>query len=198
MILSYIHQFIFIKTRKTASTSMEIALSEHCYSPDIITRINEEYLRNIETTFHKKRGWYNHMPMTEVRDIITGRTFKTFFKFAMERHPYDKAVSQIYWRTANNPSKSSINDIIEKGEYKNIHLYTDGKDVLVDKIFRYEDLPDCLTEIEQAIGIPIAKDFPHAKKSRPRAGTDDILTEEHKRIIQDICQAEFELLNYTP
>jgi len=201
MILSYTHQFVFIKTRKTASTSMEIALSRHCKKPDIITPIIEEHLRNVYRTFPKNEGWYNHMPITSVRNKMKPKIFRQFFKFAIDRHPYDKAISQAYWRTnlTGPPDKNFIDTIIKKGEYKNIDLYTNtnGK-LLVNKVFKYEDLPDCLTEIEQAIGISIAKDFPHAKKSRPRPSTDDILTEEHKRIIQDICQAEFELLNYTP
>ena len=37
MIISHKHKFIFFKTRKTAGTSLQIALSEFCGSDDIIT-----------------------------------------------------------------------------------------------------------------------------------------------------------------
>lgn len=35
MIISHAHRFIFIKTEKTAGTSLEIALSRYCGSDDI-------------------------------------------------------------------------------------------------------------------------------------------------------------------
>ncbi len=37
MIISYAHNFIFIKTRKTAGSSMEIALSSHAGPDDVVT-----------------------------------------------------------------------------------------------------------------------------------------------------------------
>ena len=40
MIISHKHKFIFIKLRKTAGTSMEIALSSLCKGEDIITPIS--------------------------------------------------------------------------------------------------------------------------------------------------------------
>lgn len=39
MIVSHKHKFIFIKTAKSAGTSIEIALSKFCGSEDIITPI---------------------------------------------------------------------------------------------------------------------------------------------------------------
>jgi len=42
MIISHRHRFIFIKLRKTAGTSMEIALSGICGDQDVITPISEE------------------------------------------------------------------------------------------------------------------------------------------------------------
>ena len=41
MILSHKHKFIFIKTKKTASTSLEIVLSKLCGKDDIITPVSE-------------------------------------------------------------------------------------------------------------------------------------------------------------
>jgi len=40
MIISHEHQFIFLKSRKTAGTSLEVALSSYCGPMDIITELN--------------------------------------------------------------------------------------------------------------------------------------------------------------
>ena len=47
MIVSHKNKFIFLKTRKTAGSSIEIALSKHCGPEDIITQIapSEEKMR---------------------------------------------------------------------------------------------------------------------------------------------------------
>ena len=48
MILSHKHKFIFLKTKKTASTSLEIALSKICGKDDIVTPVSElTWLGNI-------------------------------------------------------------------------------------------------------------------------------------------------------
>lgn len=49
MIVSHKHRFIFIKTRKTAGTSIEISLSRYCGESDILTPItlSDEPLRGV-------------------------------------------------------------------------------------------------------------------------------------------------------
>lgn len=49
MIISHKHRFIFIKTRKTAGTSIEISLSRYCGKDDVITPITpaDEVLRGV-------------------------------------------------------------------------------------------------------------------------------------------------------
>ena len=40
MILSHKHKFVFVKNRKVAGTSVEVALSPHCGPDDILTVID--------------------------------------------------------------------------------------------------------------------------------------------------------------
>ncbi len=42
MIVSHEHKFIFIKTRKTAGTSIEIGLSKYCGPMDVISPIGKD------------------------------------------------------------------------------------------------------------------------------------------------------------
>ena len=45
MILSHTHKFIYIKTYKTASTSIEAALSAVCGPDDVITPASEQLMQ---------------------------------------------------------------------------------------------------------------------------------------------------------
>ena len=53
MIASHAHRFVFVKTRKTAGTSLEIALSRHCGPSDaeIVAERFDRTIREFGYTF---------------------------------------------------------------------------------------------------------------------------------------------------
>src|SRR5262245_62801539 len=96
MIVSHKHKFIFIKTKKTAGTAIEAALSELCGPEDVITPYREEseparkglspqnyriehslkpkrtflhrLLMRTERYYHPRVGFHEHMPAWRVQD----------------------------------------------------------------------------------------------------------------------------------
>src|SRR5947208_16791547 len=95
MILSHKHKLIFIKTAKTAGTSIEVFLSNHCGPQDIVTPIvppveghqprNYEGFINpipeilerpgklfsaLRHTMTSCTKFYNHMPAHEVKNSV--------------------------------------------------------------------------------------------------------------------------------
>jgi len=59
MIISHTRKFIFIKTKKTASSSMEVALGKYCEKEDVITPLTD-----IEESYRRKyyvRGAQNYI-----------------------------------------------------------------------------------------------------------------------------------------
>lgn len=142
MIISHEHKFIFLKTRKTAGTSLEIALSQFCGERDIITPINEadENLRKelsyrgpqnfrVLSSEHapknerslsarRKIGYYNHMPAEQVRPLIGTTLWDEYFKFCFERNPWDRAISIYHWRTRDHHPRPSLLEFLRYGSEK--------------------------------------------------------------------------------
>lgn len=127
MIVSHRHRFIFVKTRKTAGTSVEIALSKHCGPDDVITTFEEadeairtnlgfrgpqnyemprqtsswrSRLRAFAGRSHAPLILRHHDPATLIRDIVGGDIWDSYYTFAVERNPHSKAVSRYYWERA--------------------------------------------------------------------------------------------------
>src|SRR5262245_15915558 len=93
MIISHQHRFIFVKTLKTAGTSIEVFLSQHCGPLDIVTPI----LPHVEP--HRPRnheGYFNHISASEIRERVGPEIWDSYFKFCVERNPWDKTLSYFH------------------------------------------------------------------------------------------------------
>ena len=116
MIISHKHKFIFLKTVKTAGTSIQAALAEHCGKEDIITGKEEEQnihkLSNIPILHHE------HVYLTFVKQWLEPEIWDSYFKFAFIRNPFDLAISKYWWDYKKRPDKiNKLNSIkIVNGE----------------------------------------------------------------------------------
>ena len=162
MIISHKYKFIFIKTLKTAGTSIEVDLNNHLGPEDISTpiypKVDGHIPRNYKSKFFKK-DFINHMTACEVIEYIGKDIFKNYFSFCVEREPVDKCISH-YSMLKNSPyhrsdKTISFNDYISDGIFPNdVAKYTseDGK-LLVDKIIKYENLKQELQDVSKIIGL---------------------------------------------
>jgi len=198
MILSHKHQFIFIKTNKTAGTSIEIALSKFCGPDDIIARISSrdektrrqlgypgpqhhlaplrEYSpRDLVTALFKakrKQKFYNHMSAAEIKRYVGDDTWNRYYKFCFERNPWDRVVSLYYFVHKTEP-RPSISDFIVSGaplilKHRGYDLYTLDGQVAVDRVCRFEQLAEEMETVRQEIGLPTPLELPHAKSGYRR------------------------------
>ncbi|MEI7035757.1 sulfotransferase family 2 domain-containing protein [Fulvimonas yonginensis] len=198
MIISHKHRFIFLKTNKTAGTSIEIALSKFCGPEDVITPISpadEEIRRGLGypgpqnymapwrdyglrdlallvLKGHRKMRYFNHISGREVRELVGAKVWNSYYKFCFERNPYDRVISHYYWcnRTEPRPPLSSFIHSPKALALKRrgYGVYTIDGEVAVDRICRYEAIAEELEEVRKVIGLPEPLELPRAK-SKTRA-----------------------------
>lgn len=127
MILSHEHRFIFLKPRKVAGTSLEIALSKYVSDGDIVTPITAE-----DEAVRKKLGFcgprnfnyplvarfagnkavrifgrgvplkfYNHIPARLAKQRLPAPVWRDLRKISIVRNPWDRAVSMFFWRQSS-------------------------------------------------------------------------------------------------
>lgn len=193
MIISHKYKYIFLKTNKTAGTSIEIALSKFCGPDDIITPISSEdektrsdlgypgaqnYLTPIsdlgvrgviKTCLKGKRvpRYFNHISAKEVKNHIGEEIWNSYYKFCFERNPWDRMVSLYYWRCRTEP-RPTISEFVESAvplalKRKGIELYSIDGKVAVDKVCFFENLSEDLESIRKQLGIPEKLELPRAK-----------------------------------
>lgn len=178
MILNHKYKFIFFKNRKTAGTSLEIALSKFCGSHDVITPITESD-EIIRTEFgylgpqnflpplssypikhlvgfiakRERVKFYSHIPPIFAKKFIDTTTWNTYYKFCFDRNPYDKVISGYYWdHLARDLSLSEyIHDY--PGRWSDFNGYF-SDDLLVDMVYKYEELTSALGDIVNKLNLP--------------------------------------------
>jgi len=193
MIVCHEYKFIFLKTRKTAGTSVEVALSQLCGAGDIVTPISpkDEPLRGPEHGPRNHRGRFNPLPELKVpgtditrtlRDAWRGRKFFNhmtaaqtrnrlprdvwdgYFKFCFERNPWDKMVSLFHWENRGKDVPRTFQQFIDEGQLKSdLAIYTLGGNLAVDFVGRYESLQDDLNTVARKLGIDADLALPRAK-----------------------------------
>ena len=195
MIISHKYKFIFLKTNKTAGTSIEIALSGACGDDDIISPLSaaDEKTRSslghrgpqhhlatarqfgitdalkLLATGRRKSRFYGHMPARKIRALIGDEIWNEYYKFCFERNPWDRVISLYYWRCKSLP-RPTLSEFMASGDLKRLKqkghdLYSLDGQVAVDKVCRFEDIPAELEGIRERLGITEELTLAEAKSS---------------------------------
>ena len=219
MIISHKHKFIFFKTRKTAGSSIQVALGEHCGEDDIITG---QYRKGVDDNSHSAglnmdKFFTNH-PHPEIvptKTFLSDDIWNSYFKFAFVRNPYDIAVSRYHWerKKRNRSDEVSINDFrnwIDKGNltpedwlYKYIvtdHCCEDEyckRNIELDFIGRYENLNNDLDYICDKIGLPkLSLGFLKSGFRNKKTKYTDYYNDDIKDKVTKFFNIDLNLFNY--
>lgn len=102
MIISHKHKYIFIKPRKVAGTSIEVALAKYCGPDDVITPITS-FSKEVDESEYEHQpqndaGFFNHIKPAAIRAQIPEGVWDEYFKCTVVRNPWDMLVSQFHWQ----------------------------------------------------------------------------------------------------
>lgn len=169
MIISHKYRFIFIKTRKTAGTSIEVALESICGEDDIITPIYPE-VENHRPRNHD--NFYNHIGAQEIQSMVSEDIWANYYKFTIERNPWDKMVSMYWWRRHQYNLEHDFEEFCHRAADGHDEIYTVPSDfqkysvngqIVIDHVVRYENLSDEITGLWKKLGLPKVTTFPREK-----------------------------------
>ena len=200
MVISHEYKFIFIKTLKTAGTSIEVFLSDKCAESDVFTPIIPPVAP------HRPRNYgdfYNHIPAFELRRKISADIWDSYFKFAVERNPWDKTLSRYHMLNPQGDESMTFDEYLAKGELPlNFPRYMgiECRDIIVDRVLRYENLNEELGHVFAQLGISFDGSLGVRAKGNHRLDRrpyQEIYTQEQKQIVADAFSKEIALHGYT-
>ena len=226
VLISHRKSFIYIKTAKTASTSVEAYFEKYCLDPN--EKYEQIHLRQINISEFGIIGYrgagksdnrfFNHMSASEIKDRIGDDKFNKYFKFCVIRNPYDKMVSKYFmFRKMNDNKYESFKDFCIRTDCFNLEIYSINNKPVCDYYIRYENLYEDIKKVCNILNIEFnLKDLPSYYSSKEKYYSyiehkyislrqkecknpkdyRKYYDEEIKKIVYEKHKKEFELWNY--
>ena len=211
MIISHKHKFIFIKSRKTAGSSIQLALEKHCGPDDVVCTMGPHTHEELGTyTPRNEKGFEGHDTASMVRSKVGKEIWQNYFTFVFVRNPFDRAVSQFWFdfrgrkrttQTFKQYLRASATSKLTKPYLGNWHFYTDkNNQIIVDFVGEYERLLYHYFTACNLIGIQpeiLAYLKSNVRKDKHRSYRDYYGEQERNFISQnDGCRKEIDTFNY--
>jgi hypothetical protein len=144
MIISHKHRFIFVKTGKTAGTSIECFFSSICGQQDIFTPfiypeeghrprnwrqlysplpdinyclrtgLMRAYWKRIGYEFLQRKKYTMHSPAWQIRLRVKPEIWDGYFKWSIDRNPFDKVLSGWHYWQWRYKREIPLDDYLEK------------------------------------------------------------------------------------
>lgn len=211
---------------KTAGTSIEVYLSQYCGENDVVTPIMPHVKPHIARNYRglwnpvpemldkkgkgirrdlrdflKLRRFYNHIPAFSIQKRVSTEIWDNYFKFCIERNPWDKTLSDYHMFNARSLEKMSLDEYLDNGRFcLNYPKYTDlSGNLMIDKVLKYENLLDELGKVFDLIKVPFSGTLGVKAKSEhrlDRAPYQDVLNDKQRQLIAGAFSKEIEMHGY--
>ena len=223
MIISHSHKYIFIKSLKTAGTSIEAALSQHCGKDDMVTPLGDYWFNRDERgewihSSMNAEGFFQHDPAAEIKRKVAPEIWNDYFKFSIARNPWDRVVSNFSWEARNKPAlrpnprwyhrlgipydefreTTMVFRKFAAGDWTtNDRFYVLDGALCVDFVVRYERLTEDLADVCRRVGLPSVA-LPHLKAGLRNGGHSyaEYYDEASKAIVAERHHNDIRLFGY--
>lgn len=219
MLISHQYQFIYLKTHKTASTSVEAALETLCTNSGHVPQHTQDEIKSDLGYISGRMGGKSHfLPAHARASYVERKVGKTVFdkytKVYTVRNPYDKVVSW-FWHVMPERTKARVKDSFDS----TLTLFSDWIEMRPDlpedtgmyrtdagifpaEIIRFENLSHDLTSFAGKIGASVDLTALPRWKSETRWHKDRDFMEYYslytKRIVQRHFAFDFSNFGYKP
>ena len=226
MIISHRHRFIFVKTEKTASTSLLRVFRDIAGEKDRLYPADRSVRRVLlgagggigKFSFVADRGGmrrvlpglvglHRHARLADIRSFLGPDVFSRYTVVTSERNPFDRQVSLYRHRLRgrsgladfSRDTCSPLYNLLHYNRLDNWGIYNlDGK-VGAHHIIRFENLHDDLAEVLKTLGIDPRR-YPLAHERRSSRDEDpawrELYTDAARRRVASWYRRELDYFGY--
>jgi hypothetical protein len=148
------------------------------------------------------RKFYNHIPAFSVQRRVRKEVWNSYYKFCIERNPWDKSLSHYHMISDRSKSKISLDQYLNNGEFcLNYPKYTDkaGK-LILDRVIKYENLVEELGQVFEELKVPFSGNLGVNAKSEHRkdkASYQEVFNKQQEQLISKIFEKEISMYGYS-
>ncbi len=198
MIISSEKRFVFIKTMKTAGSSIEVFLAKQSLGASVIT---PQFPLVGGYSGVNSSGFFDHCSADWVREWMGESSWGSFYSFCVERDPWEKVLSLYSMHKSRGRKDAEDFDrwLDEKIFPINFPIYTASNDpnkIIVNRVLKYENLVSDLSEVFLDLGIPFSNSLGVNEKGNyrtDRRSAREILTLKQYNLIGDAFSHEINL-----
>ncbi|WP_285164744.1 sulfotransferase family 2 domain-containing protein [Shewanella goraebulensis] len=216
MLVSHRKNFIYLKTVKTASTSLESYFEKYCMPEGDWEELHHREEYSSDAGVIGCRGpnckgshFYNHIPANILKGRLDIDIWNSYFKFCSIRNPFDKLVSAYYHfvKSKNQKLINQSDDIqafrhwLQAGKLVNDKpVYCIDSIPVMDFFIRYEHLSNDVEHVCNILDIPyLESEIPSFKRGFRNNDIElvDFYDVNSLEIVKSFYGFELEYFNYS-
>ena len=150
----------------------------------------------------KYLGYHNHIAAADIRVLAGDAVWDDYFKFAVERNPWDRQVSHYHWELRKKADPPSFETFLRtpslKPRMSNWEIYAIGDRIAVDRVIRFDKLKEGLAEVAEELGIAPLPELGQAKgDTRQKRDYRDYYSDETRALVARWYEREIDAFGFT-